>query len=111
MTTIAALVREHRARLGYSQERLCALSGVDRGVLSRIEGGRRTGSPATLAKLCKGLGLSAEETVVVHMAAGILPTDVDAGRLRAALALVQTASVAEIAATRELLATARRLAS
>lgn len=111
MTAVAALIREHRQRAKLSQEALSRLSGVDLSLVNRIESGKRTGSAATLGRLSTALGLSAEETTVLFMARGEIPPGLDPERLRAALVLVQTASVGEIRAATALVQESRKLAS
>jgi len=107
-TEVGALLRQHRERLGWSQERLARVAGVDLSNLNRIEGGRRGGSARTIALLCRGLGLAPAESTVVLMAAGHIPAGLDADRLRAALTLVQVASVAEVEAAYRLIVAARQ---
>ena len=46
--------REHR---GLTQEQLAEASGVSKPFVSQIEGGKRTGSASTLARLARALGV------------------------------------------------------
>jgi DNA-binding XRE family transcriptional regulator len=47
--------REHR---GMTLQALAGAAGLSRAYISQIEGGKRTGSAATLAKLAQALGVS-----------------------------------------------------
>jgi transcriptional regulator with XRE-family HTH domain len=109
MNAIGDLLRQHRARLGLSQERLAALAGVDLSNLNRIEGGKRRCTEATATRLCDGLGLTPFERTVFHLTAGHVPPGLDAPRLRMALTLVRVATVEEIEAAGRLVAAARSL--
>ena len=52
MTTISpSQVREARARVGWSRDRLAALAGVSVGCLGKFEKERRTLEPSTLAAI------------------------------------------------------------
>jgi transcriptional regulator with XRE-family HTH domain len=54
------IVKE-RKKLGMSQERLAAESGIDRSHLGFIEQGRRRPTISTLNKLCQSLGVTLGE--------------------------------------------------
>lgn len=54
---LCARLREVRLEAGISQERLADLSGVDHGVISRLETHKRTPAMAALRDLAVALGL------------------------------------------------------
>ena len=80
---------------------------MDHSLVSRIESGQRHPTREAVAKLCAGLALDRGDADALWLAAGFVPPDLDAGELRAALALVRDASGEEVAAARRLIAVAR----
>jgi transcriptional regulator with XRE-family HTH domain len=104
-----ALVKAHRDARRWSQERLAFEAEMDHSLVSRIESGQRNPTRDAIGKLARGLELDRERTEALHLAAGLLPGTIDAGDLRAAVALVREVSPAELAAARALIATARRV--
>ncbi len=55
------IVRQHRARRGFSQEVLAERTGLHRTYIGHIERGEKTVTIATAARLARGLGLSLAE--------------------------------------------------
>lgn len=104
-----ALGRRYRERKRWSQERLTAEAAMDHSLVSRLESGQRQPTREAITKLCAGLTLDGGDADRLWLTAGFVPPDLDADELRAALALVRTASAAEVAAATMLIAEARRL--
>lgn len=103
-----ALVKAHRDARRWSQERLAAEAEMDHSLVSRLESGQRAPTREAIGKLARGLELDRERTEALHLAAGLLPGTIDAGELRAAVALLREATPAELAAARALIDAARR---
>jgi transcriptional regulator with XRE-family HTH domain len=72
---------------------------MNHSLVSRLEGGQRTPTRDSLAKLCAGLGLGREDADRLGLASGFPPADLPPEDLRSALTLVRSASPGEIAAT------------
>lgn len=58
LKVLGQLVRQHRGRMGISQEELAARSGLDRTYISGVERGVRNPSLTALMKIADGLNLS-----------------------------------------------------
>jgi transcriptional regulator with XRE-family HTH domain len=58
---IGKRITKERKRQGMSQERIAALSGIDRSHIGFIEQGRRKPTLSTLHKIANALNLSLEE--------------------------------------------------
>lgn len=104
-----ALLKAHRDARRWSQERLAAEAEMDHSLVSRIESGQRNPTREALGKLARGLELDRERTEALFLAAGLLPASIDAGDLRAAVALIREVSPAELDAARALIAAARKV--
>ena len=55
-------VREHRERLGWSQEQLAKKSGVGQSTISEIEAGKHVPTVEVALMLTKALGTTIEDT-------------------------------------------------
>ncbi len=60
MSTIGDRVRQHRQKLGYTQERLATEAGISKGFLSDVETGNRQPSAEYLLRLANALGLTTD---------------------------------------------------
>ena len=65
---LAQSLRAARARLGWSQERLAAIAGLDRSYVGDIERGAVSPTLQTLEKLSTALGVPASELIRVEAA-------------------------------------------
>lgn len=63
---LARSLRAARARLGWSQERLAAIAGLDRSYVGDIERGEVSPTLQTLEKLSSALGMSASELIRIE---------------------------------------------
>jgi transcriptional regulator with XRE-family HTH domain len=109
LAAFRALIKAHRDARRWSQERLAAEAEMDHSLVSRIESGQRNPTREALGKLATGLRLDRERTEALLLAAGYLPGTIDAGDLRAAVALLREVTPAELAAARALIDAARRV--
>lgn len=57
------LVREHRHRIGLSQEALALRAGINRSYYASLEAGRRNASLETICRLALALGCDAADLV------------------------------------------------
>ena len=105
------LLRRHRDRRRWSQLRCAVECEMDHSLVSRLERGQRAPTRETLAKLYAGLGISTGDADDLWLAAGFLPPTLPMEALREALVLVRTTMSGEVAAARQLIGEARRLAS
>ncbi len=65
---LARTLREHRQRLGWSQERLASTAGLDRSYVGDIERGAVSPTLQTLEKLSAALGIPASELIRIDLA-------------------------------------------
>ena len=63
LVELASRIRSARLGKGYTLDRLSELSGLAKGLLSKVENFRVTPSLPTLAKLCEALGIRLSELV------------------------------------------------
>lgn len=68
-----ALLRQHRDRRHWSQERLAEAAELDHSLVSRMEVGTRPPTRRSLRKLADGLGLDPDERDRLYTTAGFLP--------------------------------------
>ena len=61
LVELASRIKSARLARGYTLDRVAELSGLGKGLLSKVENFRVTPSLPTLAKLCEALGLSLSE--------------------------------------------------
>lgn len=60
---IGHAIRQVRLRLNYTQERLSAISGIDRSFLGKIERGEVNVSVLTLCEIAKGLNITFSQLI------------------------------------------------
>ncbi len=60
---VGSILREHRERLGISQEELAERAGVDRTYISILERGLKSPTLETLGKICSVLGSLPEQVI------------------------------------------------
>ena len=94
METFGSALKGYRRALGWSQERVAALSGMDLALVSRLESGQRNPTPDSLAKLSGALGLPDKDRDYLYIEAGFVPPDVPTAALRALLAAYRVAASA-----------------
>lgn len=58
MSTVGERIRQHRQKLGYTQERLAAEATISKGFLSEVETGTRNPSAEYLLRIANALGVS-----------------------------------------------------
>src|SRR4051794_23575444 len=80
MSTIGTRVRELRQAKGLTQQALVG-DGISPGYVSLIESGKRTPSPAAVARLAERLGVSVDELVAEPAAEPVVPMVSEAARL------------------------------
>jgi transcriptional regulator with XRE-family HTH domain len=61
LVELASRIKAARMAKGYTLDRVAEISGLGKGLLSKVENFRVTPSLPTLAKLCEGLGMSLSE--------------------------------------------------
>lgn len=61
LVELASRIKAARLARGYTLDRVAEMSGLGKGLLSKVENFRVTPSLPTLAKLCEALGLSVSE--------------------------------------------------
>jgi transcriptional regulator with XRE-family HTH domain len=54
---LGEFIRQRRKAMGLTQEELCAQVGIEQGYLTQIERNKRMGSPDTLLKISRALGI------------------------------------------------------
>src|SRR4051794_26707321 len=54
---LGEFIRQRRKAMGLTQEALCSEVGIEQGYLTQIERNRRIGSPETLLKIGRALGM------------------------------------------------------
>ena len=57
-SSIARVLHDHRAALGFTQTKLADLSGVTRQMISFVEQGKRIPTVDTLSKIAQALGVT-----------------------------------------------------
>ena len=72
-TPVGEAIRAYRLARGWSQERLAAECEIDHSLMSRVETGARTATPATVAALIVGLELADDEGARLYLLAGLAP--------------------------------------
>ena len=60
-TSLGAVIRAERKRLGWSQEELAGEAGLNRSYLTDLENGRRTPNLGTLVQVADALGMRTGE--------------------------------------------------
>ena len=90
------LLKRHRLARRWSQERLANECNMDHSLVSRIESGQRDPTRESLSKLCAGLGLPPNDADQLWLSAGLVPPDLRAAEMGAAVRLIRAASAAEI---------------
>jgi transcriptional regulator with XRE-family HTH domain len=56
-TSLGEFIREKRKALGLTQEELCEKVGIEQGYLTQIERNKRIGSPETIVRIARALGI------------------------------------------------------
>jgi SOS-response transcriptional repressor LexA len=74
-------VKRRRERLGWSQIKLGALSGLAHATISRIETGRSYYSRETVEKIARALGTSAESLYVKNITSNVSPAEIGARKI------------------------------
>ncbi len=59
-SAIGARIRAERKLLGWNQIQLCQLAGVEQPYLSRLERGEKIGTPQTIGRIARALGVSVD---------------------------------------------------
>lgn len=59
-SALGARIRAERKLLGWNQIQLCQLAGVEQPYLSRLERGEKIGTPQTIGRIARALGVSVD---------------------------------------------------
>lgn len=84
-----AILRAHRARRGWSQERLAAEAAMDHSLVSRLEGGQRAPTRDAIGKLARALSLTDAQRDRLYLAAGYISPDLDTHALATLVDIVR----------------------
>jgi transcriptional regulator with XRE-family HTH domain len=57
------IIHERRSALGFSQEKLSVVAGLDRTFVYKVERGARNPSLETIFRVAKGLGIAPEDLI------------------------------------------------
>lgn len=74
---IGKRLRREREDRGYTREKFAELAGISPQFLAEIENGKKGMSSTTLYKICTSFDISADYLLLGHLAAGILPDEVN----------------------------------